>query len=121
MSENIIMKLGDVLIVPIPPDLHDKSVIKLQEELLHEVEETGALGVLLDISGVEILDSFLGRVIGDTAKMIRLLGAEAVLIGMKKEVVLTLLELGFVLKDIHTALNLEEGLALLDELKKSRE
>lgn len=118
MSEVTILKIGENIIVPIQVELHDRAAMKLQEDILTKIEESGASGLVIDVSAVSIVDSFLGRLLGDTAKMARMMGAEAVLVGMKKEVVLTLIQLGMVVKDLHTALNLEDGLALLEKLKQ---
>ncbi len=117
MHEVSILKIGDNLIVPIQVELHDRAAQKVQEDILHRVEATGASGLLVDVSAVSIVDSFLGRMLSDTARMARLLGAETVLVGMKKEVAITLIELGMVFKDLHTAMNIEDGLALVEQLK----
>jgi rsbT antagonist protein RsbS len=120
MSEITILKLKDNIIVPIQVELHDYSAQKLQMDILQKIEATGASGLLIDISGVSIIDSFMGRLLGETAKMAGLLGAETVLVGMKKEVVITLIQLGMPLKNLHTALNIEDGLERLENLKASR-
>lgn len=120
MSEVTILKIGENIVVPIQVELHDRAAMKLQEDILTKIEESGASGLVIDVSAVSIVDSFLGRLLGDTAKMARLMGAETVLVGMKKEVVLTLIQLGMVVKDLHTALNLEDGLTLLEKLKQGR-
>lgn len=120
MSNITILKLKDNIIVPIQVELHDRSAQKLQMDILEKIEATGAKGLLIDISGVTIVDSFMGRLLGETAKMAGLLGAETVLVGMKKEVVITLIQLGMPLKNLHTALNIEDGLERLDKLKAGR-
>lgn len=120
MSEVTILKMGENIIVPVQVELHDRAAMKLQEDILLKIEETGASGLIIDVSAVSIVDSFLGRLLGDTAKMARLMGVETVLVGMKKEVVMTLIQLGMIIKDLHTALNLEEGLSLLEKLKAER-
>ncbi len=120
MSEITILKMGETIIVPIQVELHDRAAIKLQEDILAKIEEIEATGLIIDVSAVSIVDSFLGRLLGDTAKMARLMGAETVLVGLKKEVVITLIQLGMVVKDLHTALNMEEGFALLERLKQAK-
>ena len=120
MSDITILKLKDNIIVPIQVELHDYSAQKLQMDILQKIETTGARGLLIDISGVSIVDSFMGRLLGETAKMAGLLGAETVLVGMKKEVVITLIQLGMPLKNLHTALNIEDGLERLETLKAKR-
>lgn len=120
MSEVTILSLGENIVVPIQVELHDRAAMRLQEDILLKLEASGASGLIIDVSAVSIVDSFLGRLLGDTAKMARLMGTETVLVGMKKEVVLTLIQLGLVIKDLHTALNLEEGLSLLEKLKSER-
>ncbi len=120
MSEITILKMGKTIIVPIQVELHDRAAIKLQEDILAKIEEIEATGLIIDVSAVSIVDSFLGRLLGDTAKMARLMGAETVLVGLKKEVVITLIQLGMVVKDLHTALNMEEGLALLERLRQAK-
>lgn len=120
MSAITILKLKDNIIVPVQVELHDQSAQKLQTDILEKIEATGARGLLIDISGVTIVDSFMGRLLGETAKMAGLLGAETVLVGMKKEVVITLIQLGMPLKNLHTALNIEDGLERLEKLKARR-
>lgn len=120
MSEVTVLKMGENIIVPIQVELHDRAAMKLQEDILIKIEETGASGLIIDVSAISIVDSFLGRLLGDTAKMARMMGVESVLVGMKKEVVITLIQLGMVIKDLHTALNIEEALLLLERLKSGR-
>lgn len=117
MNEVTILKMGENIIVPIQVELHDRAAVKLQEEILARIESTGVSGLLIDVSAVTIVDSFLGRLLGETARMASLMGAVTVLVGMKKEVVMTLIQLGMIITDLHTALNLEDGLALLERLK----
>jgi rsbT antagonist protein RsbS len=117
MSEVAMLKMGNNLIVPIQVELHDRAAVRLQEDILKEIEKAAAKGLVIDVSAMSIVDSFLGRLLVETAKMSRLMGTETVLVGLRKEVVITLIQLGFVIKDIHTALNIEEGLELLERLK----
>jgi len=112
--------MGENIIVPIQVELHDRAALRLQEDILKKIKETGSSGLIIDVSAVSVVDSFLGRLLGETAKMARLIGAETVLVGMKKEVVITLIQLGMVIKDLHTAINLEDGMALLEKLKSGK-
>ena len=120
MAEVTILKMGENIIVPIQVELHDRAALRLQEDILKKIEETGSSGLIIDVSAVSVVDSFLGRLLGETAKMARLIGAETVLVGMKKEVIITLIQLGMVIKDLHTAINLEDGMALLEKLKSGK-
>ncbi|MCP4106766.1 MAG: STAS domain-containing protein [Desulfobacteraceae bacterium] len=122
MGEVTILKIGSNIIVPIQTSLHDNDARQLQKDILKKIEITGTKGLLIDISAVSIVDSFLGRLLVETSKMARLMGTETVLVGMKKEVVLTLIHLGLKLTELHTALNIEDGLALLEGMisKRSR-
>ncbi|MEW6673732.1 MAG: STAS domain-containing protein [Thermodesulfobacteriota bacterium] len=117
MNEVTILKLGSNIIVPIQVELHDRAAIKLQEDILARIEETGANGLIIDVSAVTIVDSFLGRLLGETARMAGLMGTKTVLVGMKKEVVMTLIQLGMTIANLNTALNLEDGLGILERLK----
>lgn len=121
MSEVSILKMGDNIIVPVQVELHDRAALKLQEDILSKIEDISAAGLIIDVSAVTVVDSFLGRLLGDTAKMARIMGAEVVLVGMKKEVVITLIQLGMLIKDLHTALNIEDGMLLLEKLKYDKE
>jgi len=112
--------MGENIIVPIQVELHDRAALKLQEDIFKKIEETGSSGLIIDVSAVSVVDSFLGRLLGETAKMAGLIGAETVLVGMKKEVVITLIQLGMVIKDLHTAINIEDGMALLERLKSGK-
>jgi rsbT antagonist protein RsbS len=111
-----IIKLGAILIATVQEDLADCDALALQEDLGAALERTAARGVLLDISVVETVDSFLGRLLNDVATGSRLLGAQTVVVGIQPAVAITLVELGLELKGIRTALNPEKGLALLHRL-----
>ncbi len=117
MNEVTVLKTGDDLIVPIQVELHDRAARKLQENILVRIEATGARGLVIDVSAVAIVDSFLGRLLVETARMAALMGTATVLVGLRKEVVMTLIQLGLTIAELHTALNLEDGLALLQRLK----
>ncbi len=108
-----ILKVGRVLIVPIQFDMDDQTVMHLQERILSELERTGARGVLIDISLLEMVDSFIGRVLSDIAAMARIMDARTVVVGMQPAVAITLVELGLELKGVDTVLNVEEGIKLL--------
>lgn len=116
MPEVTILKIGRSVIVPIQVELHDRAARDLQMQILNKIEETGAAGLIIDISALQIIDSFLGRILGEVARMARLLGAVTILVGMKKEVVITLIQLGMNLDDLHSALDLEDALVLMDRL-----
>jgi len=105
---------------PIQIELHDKAAIKLREDILNKIEETSATSLIIDVSAISIVDSFLGRLLGDTAKMANFMGTDTVLVGLRKEVVITMIQLGLVLTNIHTSMNLEDGLLLIDKLKKDK-
>ncbi len=108
-----ILKIGRVLIVPIQVDMDDQTVIHLQERILSELERTGARGVLIDISLLEMVDSFIGRMLSDIAAMARIMDARTVVVGMQPAVAITLVELGLELKGVDTVLNVDEGFRLL--------
>src|SRR5947209_6077181 len=108
-----ILKVGRVLIVPIQVDMDDQTVIHLQERILTELERTGARGVLIDISLLEMVDSFIGRVLSDIAAMARIMDARTVVVGMQPAVAITLVELGLELRGVDTVLKIDEGIKLL--------
>jgi rsbT antagonist protein RsbS len=108
-----ILKVGRVLIVPIQVDMDDQTVMLLQERILSELERTGARGVLIDISLLEMVDSFIGRMLSDIAAMARIMDARTVVVGMQPAVAITLVELGLELKGVDTVLNVDEGFKLL--------
>jgi len=108
-----ILKVGRVLVVPIQVDMDDQTVMHLQERILTEIERTGARGVLIDISLLEIVDSFIGRMLSDIAAMARIMDARTVVVGMQPAVAITLVELGLELKGVDTVLNVDEGIRLL--------
>ncbi|WP_405578550.1 STAS domain-containing protein [Streptomyces sp. NBC_01190] len=108
-----VLKIGDVLLVSIQIDLEDQMVLDLQEDLSERIVRTGAHGVVIDISALEIVDSFVGRMLATIAAISRVLGAETVVVGMRPAVAMTLVELGLSLGGVRTALNLEQGLEQL--------
>jgi len=109
-----ILKLRDLLLVTIQVDMHDRLAMQLQDELTSRISETGARGVLIDISSLDIVDSFIGRMIANIAAMARVLDAETVVVGMQPAVAITLVELGLTLPGVRTALNVDKGMALLE-------
>jgi rsbT antagonist protein RsbS len=108
-----ILRMGDFLLVTIQVDMHDRLAMTLQEDLTNRIAETGALGVLIDISSLDMVDSFMGRMIGNIAGLARVLDAQTVLVGMRPAVAITLVELGLSLPGVRTALDVEKGMALL--------
>ncbi|MEZ0335333.1 MAG: STAS domain-containing protein [Gemmatimonadales bacterium] len=108
-----ILKMGDFLLVTIQVDMHDQLAMALQDDLTEKISRTSARGVLMDISAVEVVDSFIGRMIANIAAMARILDAHTVLVGMQPAVAITLVELGLTLPGVRTALNVERGMALL--------
>ena len=108
-----ILRMGPYLLVTIQVDMHDRLAIQLQDDLTSRIVSTGAKGVLLDISSLEIVDSFIGRMIANIAGMARVLDADTVVVGMQPAVAITLVELGLTLPGVRTALNVEKGMALL--------
>jgi rsbT antagonist protein RsbS len=115
-----ILKIGEVLLVSIQIDLQDQSVLALQEDLAERISATGAYGVIIDISGVEIVDSFIGRMFATIASISRLFDADTVVVGMRPAVAITLVELGLTLGDVRTALNLEKGMRIVRTLGEAR-
>ncbi len=108
-----ILKMGPFLLVTIQVDMHDRVAMTLQDELTQQIVKDRARGVLLDISAVDVVDSFIGRMIGNIAAMSKVLDAETVVVGMRPAVAITLVELGLSLKGVRTALNVEKGMSLL--------
>jgi rsbT antagonist protein RsbS len=115
-----ILRIGDMLLVSIQIDLQDQSAIALQEDLAEKISETGASGVVIDISAVEIVDSFIGRMFATIASISRLFDADTVVVGMRPAVAITLVELGLSLGEVRTALDLERGTAILRSLRAQR-
>jgi rsbT antagonist protein RsbS len=108
-----ILRIGNLLLVTIQVDMHDRLALQLQDDLTSRISTTGARGVLLDISSLEIVDSFIGRMISNIAAMARVLDAETVVVGMQPAVAITLVELGLSLPGVRTALDIDKGMSLL--------
>lgn len=115
-----ILKLKDFLLVSIQTDLHDRMAEQLQYDILNRISETNAKGVLIDISALEMVDSFIGRTLADTARMASTLNAEIVIVGMRPAVAITLVELGLALTGVRTALNLDDGYELLQQMLEDK-
>lgn len=108
-----ILRMGKFLLVTIQIDLYDRLATNLETDLVQMVNKTGARGVLIDISALSIVDSFMGRILGNIGNMSKIMDAETVVVGMQPAVAITLIELGLELKGVHTALNVEKGMDLL--------
>ncbi|MBM7694593.1 rsbT antagonist protein RsbS [Peribacillus deserti] len=110
-----ILKLYDCLLVSIQWELDDATALQFQEDLLHKIHETSANGVVIDITSIDFIDSFIAKVLGDVVSMSKLMGAKVVITGIQPAVAITLIELGIVLDDVLTALDLEKGLEKLQQ------
>ena len=110
-----ILKIGDILLVSIQIDMEDHVALQLQENLADRIVETGCHGVIIDISALDIVDSFVGRTLATIAAISRVLDAETVVVGMRPAVAITLVELGMALPGVRTALDVERGMELLDD------
>ena len=108
-----ILKMGEYLLVTIQVDMHDRLALALQDDLTQKIVSARAKGVLIDISALDVVDSFIGRTLADIASMSRVLDAETVVVGMRPAVAITLVELGLSLEGVRTALNVERGMDLL--------
>ncbi|MEU6313297.1 STAS domain-containing protein [Streptomyces sp. NPDC047014] len=122
MSERVpVLRIGQVLLVSIQTDLDDQAVMLLQDDLAAAVVDSGAHGVVIDITAVEIVDSFVGRMLATIASISRLLDAQTVVVGMRPAVAITLVELGLSLGGVRTALTLDKGLQVLERLRGRQE
>jgi rsbT antagonist protein RsbS len=117
MDQVPVLKIGNLLLVSIQFDLDDSSALQLQEDLSGRIVATGARGVLIDISSLEIVDSFIGRMLANIASISRVLDADTVVVGMRPAVAITMVELGLSLGGVHTALDVEKGMTLLHRLR----
>lgn len=120
MDRVVILEVGDLLLVSIQVDLEDRTAAQLQEDLAERIVTTGARGVVIDISALDILDSFLGRTFATLAAVARVLDTETVVVGMRPAIAMTVVELGLSLPGVRTALNLERGLAMLTDTQTNR-
>ncbi|HEY4209853.1 MAG TPA: STAS domain-containing protein [Steroidobacteraceae bacterium] len=121
MEKIPILRMGRFLLVTIQVDMHDQLALQLQEDLTERIVAQRARGVLMDISSLEVVDSFIGRMISNIAAMARVLDAETVVVGMQPAVAITLVELGLSLDGVRTSLNVERGMALLNERLREEE
>src|SRR6187401_3763284 len=110
-----ILKMGQSLLVSIQVDMHDRLALSLQDDLTQQIVNTRARGVLIDISSLEVVDSFIGRMLANIAAMARVLDAQTVVVGMRPAVAITLVELGLSLTGVRTALNVEQGMRLISD------
>ena len=115
-----ILRMGDFLLVTIQVDMHDKLAMTLQDDLTRKISETGALGVMIDISALEVVDSFIGRMMSHISSMARVLDATTVVVGMQPAVAITLVELGLSLSGVQTALTVEKGVRYLEKNASKR-
>lgn len=115
-----ILKMGDLLLVTIQVDMHDRLALSMQDDLTARIVKDKAKGVLIDISSLEVVDSFIGRMLGNVAAMSRVLGAEAVVVGMRPAVAITIVELGLSLENVRTALNVDSGMKTLRSLLEAQ-
>jgi rsbT antagonist protein RsbS len=115
-----ILKVGDVLLVSIQADIDDRAVLELQQRVLEQIEQTNARSVLIDISLLEMVDSFTGRMLSDIASMASIMDAATVVVGIQPAVAITLVELGLELKGVSTALDVDDGLRILKERMKEK-
>jgi rsbT antagonist protein RsbS len=116
-----ILKMGDNLLVSIQVDMHDRLAMTLQDDLTQKIVTTRAKGVLIDISALEVVDSFIGRMLANTAAMARVLDAKTVVVGMRPAVAITLVELGLSLAGVRTALDVEKGMELIRSADGNRD
>ena len=116
-----ILKMGRFLLVTIQVDMHDRLAMALQDDLMEHIRRHKAIGVLIDISALDLVDSFIGRMLANIAAMARILDADTVVTGMRPAVAITLVELGLALPGVRTALTVEKGMQLLEAARDSRE
>ena len=120
MEKIPILRMGQTLLVTIQVDMHDRMALQLQDDLTERVVATGAKGVLIDISALEVVDSFIGRMLGNLTAMSKILDADTVVVGMRPAVAITLVELGLELAGVRTALDVDRGIALLGGVNVGR-
>ena len=116
-----VLRMGPYLLVTIQVDMHDRLAMALQDDLMEQIRRHKAEGVLIDISALDLVDSFIGRMLGNIAAMARILDADTVVTGMRPAVAITLVELGLSLTGVRTALNVERGMELLETAREARE
>lgn len=116
MEKMVVTKIKEYLIFTILGDLMDKDIFRLQRNILEKIHDSKTKGVMIDISMIDLVDTFMGRIISNTASMARLMGAETVLIGMKPSIAITLIELGLEIKGVHAALDVDGGMKILENV-----
>jgi rsbT antagonist protein RsbS len=109
-----VLRVRDILLVSVQVELRDTIATSFQEDILVTIEKTGARGLLVDVSAIEVLDSYVARVLAETGQMAKLMGTDTVLVGIRPEVAATLVRMGYTMKGVRTALNVDEGMAMLD-------
>ncbi|MFI6466204.1 STAS domain-containing protein [Streptomyces sp. NPDC050538] len=121
MTEDVVpvMRIGDTLLVALQGDLDDTTVMAIEDQLTREIADTAASGMLIDVSRLSVVDTFIARVLARIVAMVRLLGAQAAVVGIQPAVAITLVELGVPMGHLDTALNAEQGLALLERLRRN--
>jgi rsbT antagonist protein RsbS len=115
-----ILRIGTTLLASIQVELRDTSAQAFQQDVLKAIEKSRSRGLLIDITGLDMVDTFVARILTDTGRMAKLMGTETVLVGMRPEVAATLVRMGFSMQGVHTALNVDEGLVLLAQLQSSQ-
>lgn len=115
-----ILRIGTTLLASIQIELRDTTAQAFQQDVLKAIEKTRSRGLLIDITGLDVVDTFVARILTDTGRMAKLMGTETVLVGMRPEVAATLVRMSFSMQGVHTALNVDEGLALLARLQGSQ-
>jgi rsbT antagonist protein RsbS len=115
-----ILRVGKTLLATVHVELHDDLAEAFQEDVLSTIEKTGAYGLVIDISGLDMVDSYVARVLADTGRMAKLMGTDSVLVGMRPEVAATLVRMGYAMDGVMTALNVEDGMAALTEARNGR-
>ncbi len=108
-----IMRIGSLLLTTVQIELRDQTAEEFQNDILTEIERTDAAGLVVDISGLDLVDSYVARILAETAQMAKLMGTETVLVGMRPEVAATLVRMGYAMGGVRTALNVEDGMAIL--------
>jgi rsbT antagonist protein RsbS len=113
-----IMRIGSLLLTTVQVELRDQTAEEFQTDLLAEIEKTDASGLVVDISGLDMVDSYVARILAETAQMAKLMGTETVLVGMRPEVAATLVQMGYMMTGVRTAINVEIGMSLLGHVVK---
>lgn len=112
-----ILRVGDNLLVTVQTELHDEVAEAFQEDILRKIETSGAGGLLIDVTGLDMVDSYVARVLAETGRMAKLMGTQTVIVGIRPEVAATLVRMGYSMSGVRTALNVDEGLALLERAR----